>query len=88
MTGNRNTTPADIWDVLRRLHLCNRQQLAARLGVTARTLRRWEQGEAGATAYRAAADLLQASLRAAKDADTLAQWRIDLDQLRDVAGRE
>lgn len=85
---DRNTTPANIWEVLRRLHQCNKAQLAARLGVTARTLRRWEEGEAGADAYRRAADLLQATLRAAGDADTLAQWRINWDAIERIAGKK
>ena len=41
----RNTPPKTIWTALRRLYACNKTQLAARLGVTSRTLRRWEDGE-------------------------------------------
>lgn len=85
--SDRNTTPTDIWEVLRRLLNCNKAQLAERLGVDPRTLRRWEQGEAGADAYRRAADLLRATLRAANDADTLAQWTINFDALHMVNGR-
>lgn len=41
MTAPRDSTPAHIWDTLQRLHLCNKTQLAARLGVTRQTLARW-----------------------------------------------
>jgi len=83
----RDTTPANIWEALRRLLNCNKTQLAARLGVTARTLHRWEHGEAGAVAHRRAADLLQATLRAADNADTLAQWRINWQAVDKIGGR-
>jgi len=82
----RNTTPANVWDALRRLHNCNKTQLAARLGVTQRTLARWEAGEAGTDAHRRAADLLQATLRAA-EADAHAQWRINWNAIDKIGGR-
>lgn len=73
---DRNTTPATEWQALRRLLNCNKQQLAARLGITRQTLRVWEdatdRGEpASDNARRAAAELLQATLRAANNADDL-----------------
>ena len=71
---DRNTQPANIWDVLRRLLRCNRQQLAARLGVSSRTLARWESGEPGPDAELRASRLLIAVLRSAKSADEYAQW--------------
>jgi len=40
-----NSPPDTIWTALRRVYACNKQQLAARLGITSRTLRRWEAGE-------------------------------------------
>jgi DNA-binding transcriptional regulator YiaG len=72
----KNTTPATVWEVLRRLLKCNKQQLAARLGVTRQTLRMWEDAtERGEpisdNARRAAAELLTATLRAAANADDL-----------------
>lgn len=82
----RNTTPANVWDALRRLLNCNKTQLAERLGVTARTLHRWENGEAGADAHRRAADLMQATLRAA-DCDMHAQWRLNWDAIDSIGGR-
>lgn len=75
MSAEKNTPPPDVWIALRRLLACNRQQLAERLDVSSRTLRRWEQGEAGPDAYRRASALLIATLRAAGEADALAQWR-------------
>jgi DNA-binding transcriptional regulator YiaG len=73
---DRNTTPANEWQALRRLLLCNKSQLAARLGITRQTLRMWEdatdRGEtASDNARRAAAELLTATLRAANNADDL-----------------
>ena len=84
--SQRNTTPANVWDTLRRLLNCNKTQLAARLGVTARTLHRWEHGEAGAEAHRRAADLMQTTLRAA-DCDQHAQWRLNWDAIDKIGGR-
>jgi transcriptional regulator with XRE-family HTH domain len=82
----KNTTPANIWDTLRRLHNCNKAELAARLGVTPRTLRRWEEGEAGKEAHQRASALLLASLRAA-ESDVHAQWAINWDRIADIGGR-
>lgn len=45
----RNTPPADAFDVLRRLYGCNWSQLAERLGVTPRTLRTWREEGPGKT---------------------------------------
>lgn len=70
--SDRNTPPANIWQTLRRLLNCNKQELAAHLGVTARTLRTWEAAaeaegsSAGKAANEAAARLLSDTLRAAK----------------------
>lgn len=83
----RNAPPADIWQALRRLLNCNRTQLAERLGVTRQTLRRWEEGEAGANAYRRASELLIATLRAAEHADALAQWSIDFSAIAKIGDR-
>lgn len=76
----KNTTPATIWQALRRLLNCNRTQLAARLGITPRTLHNWEhstdEGEQLTDRARdAAAELLTASLRAAGNADDLLKVR-------------
>lgn len=73
MTG-RNRPPATVWEALRRLLNCNKAQLAARLGVHPRTLRRWEDEDAGRDGIDRASQLLIASLRAAGGADALAQW--------------
>lgn len=83
----RNTPPGSIWLALRRLHRCNRQQLADRLGVSARTLRRWEAAteagtDPGPAATVKAALALQTALRAAAPADQLARMdRATLDRL-------
>lgn len=76
----RNTTPGNIWEALRRLLQCNKQQLASRLGVSRQTLRIWEDmtgaGEPiSDNARRAAAELLTATLRAAGNADDLLRAR-------------
>lgn len=78
--SNRNTTPANIWEVLRRLLDCNKQQLAERLGITRQTLRIWEDMTGNGepitdNARRAAAELLTATLRAAGQADDLLRPR-------------
>lgn len=86
----KNTTPANIWDTLRRLLNCNRSELAERLGVTPRTLRRWEDddatGSAGKTAHERAAMLLQSTLRAA-NCDQHAQWAINWDAIYSIGGK-
>lgn len=83
MTGAeaRNAPPRHVWEALRRLLRCNRQQLAERMDVSPRTLRRWEaQTEAGESPGRAAEDaasrLLIDTLRAADNADFLAFPRV------------
>lgn len=45
---NHNDEPTNIYDALRRFYRCNRQQLAERLGISARTLQRYERGQAPA----------------------------------------
>ena len=84
---NRNTNPATVWDALRRLLLCNKQQLADRLGVDRRTLHRWENCEAGADAMRRASALLIATLRNADHSDALAQWTINFEAIHTAGGR-
>jgi len=93
MTSPSNSNPAHIWEVLQRLLNCNKAQLAERLGVNARTLRRWtletEAGEsAGKAANEAAAQLLQATLSAANNSDIHAQWRLNWDAIRTIGGRK
>lgn len=78
--SDKNTTPATIWEALRRLLQCNKQQLAARLGVSRQTLREWENltgngDQIEGNARRAAAELLTATLRAAANADDLLRPR-------------
>lgn len=88
----RNTPPANIWQTLRRVLDCNKQELAARLGVTARTLRNWEAAtetendSAGKAANEAAARLLQETLRAA-NSDVHAQWALNWSAIRSIAGK-
>lgn len=91
MTG-RNSAPRNIWDALRRLRACNKEQLADALGVSSRTLRDWETAteagnSPGANAERRASDLLIATLRAANNADVHAQWRINWDAIAQIGGR-
>lgn len=60
----RNTPPEDTFEALRRLYNCNWSQLAARIGITDRTLRNWREngpGENGAIRLELA---LEAALRA------------------------
>jgi len=89
---NRNGAPTHIWEALRRLRSCNKQQLAAALGVSRHTLTRWEAAteagdSPGTAAYAKASALLIATLRAANEADSLAQWRIDWNQIDTVGGK-
>lgn len=77
----RNTPPKHIFEALRRLRNCNKQELAAALGVSRHTLTRWEQlaelGEpVGKTAEKSCSNLMIATLRAANHADVLAQWDV------------
>jgi len=89
---SRNTAPTHIWEALRRLRSCNKQQLAAALGVSRHTLTRWEAAteagdSPGTAAYAKASALLIATLRAANEADSLAQWCIDWNAIDTVGGK-
>lgn len=86
----RNSPPRNVFETLRRLLACNKAQLAARLGVSARTLRRWEELDSagehpGTDAAARLAQLMQATLRAA-DADTYA-LPLDFARIDRIAGR-
>lgn len=91
MTAPRNTAPKGVWETLRRLLQCNKQQLAERLGVSDTTLRAWERadetGSAGKTAHERAALLMQATLRAA-GADMHAQLNINWQAIATIGGRK
>lgn len=85
-----NATPTNVFAALRRLLNCNKAQLAARLGVSARTLRRWEELDAagehpGTDAAARLAQVMQATLRAA-NADVYA-LPIDFTRIDRIAGR-
>lgn len=86
----RNSPPRDVFTTLRRLLACNKSELAARLGVSARTLRRWEELNAaehhpGADAAARLSQLMQATLRAA-NADVYA-LPIDFSRIDRIGGR-
>lgn len=56
----RNTAPADRYELLKRVYACNWSQLAERLDVSPRTLRHWRDhgpGEAGETRTRRALEV-------------------------------
>lgn len=61
----RDTPPATVWEALRRLLACNKQELAARLGVSRHTLQRWERDELTETGAARVAALMQETLTAA-----------------------
>ena len=61
----RDTPPATVWEALRRLLACNKQELAARLGVSRHTLQRWERDEPTETGPARVAALMQETLAAA-----------------------
>lgn len=63
---DRNTTPRDPFDTLRRLYNCNWTQLAARLGVDRKTLRAWRHDwpNASTNARLRLRDLISTALRA------------------------
>lgn len=93
MKPTTGTTPANVWQALRRLRACNKQQLATALGISRHTLHRWEQmteaGDSpGKAAEQAASELLIATLRAANGADVHAQWRINWDRLATIGDRK
>lgn len=62
----RNTTPANAFEVLRRLHNCNWSDLANRLGITTQTLRRWRDEGPGPSGAARMALLCQATLTASQ----------------------
>lgn len=61
----RNAPPATPWEALRRLLACNRQQLAARLGISRHTLQRWERGDLTEAGAAKVAAIMQETLAAA-----------------------
>lgn len=62
---NRNTTPPDAFDTLRRIYACNWEQLADRLGVSSATLRTWRKEGPGTNGKLRMADLFRTAIRAA-----------------------
>lgn len=65
MNMQKNTPPADAFEVLKRLNNCNWAQLADHLGVTAQTLRQWRAGDGGRNASMRMQHLMEATLREA-----------------------
>lgn len=86
MSAARNTPPANVWEALRRLLNCNKAQLAAHLGVTPKTLARWEAEGAGKNGHEKAATLLQKTLDEA-ECLPLAQWVINWPAIRTIGGK-
>ena len=84
----RNTPPATVWEALRRLLGCNRQELAARLGVSRHTLQRWERGEPTQAGAQRVADLMQQTLAAAGAGWTVAQPGSEPTRARLAAGQD
>lgn len=85
MTASRNTSPADAFDVLRRLYSCNWKQLSERLGVTENTLRKWREEGPGTNGAARMAALFQTATRAA-GADWMA-LPINYDRIDTIAGK-
>ena len=75
MTQERNSRPASIWDALRRILNCNKNELAAHLGVNRKTLQRWEAGEESEAGKQKARDLLTATLERTPGAENLTRFR-------------
>lgn len=67
---DRDTLPADVFDLLKRLLNCNWAQLAARLGVTPQTLKRWRTDGLGANGAEKC-QLLMHSIMMASNTDWL-----------------
>lgn len=76
MNDRRNIPPANVFEALRRLRACNKQELAAALGIDRKTLREWESDpeQLHQKARERLAALMLTTLRAAK-ADDFAQWQ-------------
>jgi len=92
MTAAKNAPPKHVFEALRRLRNCNKQELAAALGVSRHTLTRWEQlaelGEpVSKTAAQSCSNLLIATLKAADHADVMAQWQINWDAIATIGKR-
>lgn len=88
--SRKNAAPANIWEVLRRLLDCNKQQLAAHLGVSVATLRRWEkvyaeEGTAGKAAAEKCSLLLETTLRQANA--EVYSLPINYGMIRTIGGR-
>jgi DNA-binding transcriptional regulator YiaG len=73
-TTRRSAPPANVFEALRRLLGCNRQELAARLGISRHTLQRWERGQIPGPGRARVAELMRATLAAAQ-----ADWTMGPD---------
>lgn len=65
-TTRRTAPPANVFEALRRLLGCNRQELAARLGISRHTLQRWERSQIPGPGRARVAALMRATLAAAQ----------------------
>jgi len=84
--STRNTTPADQFELLRRMYNCNWTQLAKRLGTTPNTLRAWRTTGAGASGSEKMHKLFQATLTAA-DCDYLSLHMLNWANIHSIGGK-
>lgn len=59
---NDNRPPRHVFDALKRVYACNQTQLAERLAISTRTLRRYERGEAPDREIARAREMLRRAL--------------------------
>ena len=85
--SNRNTFPADQYDLLRRALQCNKTQLAKHLGVSPKTLRAWETEGGGANASRRVSDLWGIILRNSGTEWLEVSQVINWDNVRSIGGK-
>jgi len=85
--SNRNTYPANTYDLLRRALNCNRTQLAAHLGVTPKTLRAWETEGGGKNAAARVAQLWGKILRQSNSDWLEVSQIINFDAIHSIGGK-
>lgn len=84
---DRNSMPANQYDLLRRALKCNKSQLAERLGVTPQTLRVWEREGGGKTAAMRVADLWRVILRQSNTEWLEVSQIINFDAIHSIGGK-